>query len=84
MNMHSPAPQVKPENRADTSGERELLLTSLRAAAARQRLITNLLDVVGVSLRQKQLDCAGAMAWLREEGLLDLLPFGPDAQGASS
>jgi hypothetical protein len=64
MNMHSPAPQVKAEIRPDTSGERELMLTSIRAAAARQRLITNLLDTVGVTLREKRIDIAGAMAWL--------------------
>jgi hypothetical protein len=84
MNVHSPAPQVKPENRADTSGERELMLASIRTAAARQRLIVNNLDVVGVALRQKQVDCAGAMAWLKEEQLLDLLPFGPAPTGARS
>ncbi len=56
-----------------------MMLTSLRAAAARQRLITNLLDTVGVSLREKRIDIAGAMAWLKDEGLLDLLPFGPGA-----
>jgi hypothetical protein len=74
----TPAPAVKPEDREDTSRERDLMLTSIRTAAARQRLITNLFDTVGVALRQKQIDCTGAMAWLREEGLLDLLPsFGP-------
>ena len=77
MNMQSPAPQVKPENRVDSSGERELMLTSLRAAAARQRLITNTLDVVGIALREKRIDIAGALAWLQEEQLLDLLPFDP-------
>jgi hypothetical protein len=79
MNMHSPAPQVN-----DTSGERELLLTSLRYAAAQSRLITNSLDSVGVALRQKQIDCAGALAWLKDEDLLDWLPFGPAASGAST
>jgi hypothetical protein len=84
MNMHSPAPQVKPENRPDTSGERELALASIRAATARQRLITNLLDTIGVALREKRIDIAGAMEWLHEEGLLDLLPFGPQATRPST
>jgi hypothetical protein len=63
----------------DTSGERDLLLTALRVAATRTRLQTNVFDCVGVALRQKQVDCAGALAWLKDEGLLDHLPFGPGA-----
>ena len=31
------------------------------------------------ALRQKQVDCAGALAWLKDEGLLDHLPVGPEA-----
>jgi hypothetical protein len=78
-----PLPAVKPD-RADTSGERDLLLTSLRYAAAQSRLITNSFDSIGVALRQKQIDCAGALAWLKDEGLLEWLPLGPSAQGAST
>jgi hypothetical protein len=78
----TPTPAVKPFG--DTPGERDLLLTSLRAAAARSRLITNSLDSVGVALWQKQIDCAGALAWLHAEGLIDWLPFGPAASGAST
>lgn len=73
----TPALAVKPDDRQDTSGERDLMLTSLRVAATRSRLQTNIFDSIGVALRQKQIDCAGAMAWLTEEGLLDHLPFGP-------
>ena len=74
----TPAPAVKPDYREDTSGERDLVLSSLRVAATRSRLTTNILDSVGVALRQKQIDCTGALAWLRDEGLLDYLPpFGP-------
>jgi hypothetical protein len=78
--LSTPSSAVKP-NKADSSGERDLLLTSLRVAASRSRLITNLFDTVGVALRQKQIDCAGALAWLKDEGLLDHLPFGPGAAG---
>ncbi len=74
--LSTPSSAVKPVL-GDTPGERDLLLTSLRVAAARSRLITNLFDSVGVALRQKQIDCAGALAWLKDEGLLDHLPFGP-------
>ena len=34
---------------------------------------------VGIALRQKQVHCAGALAWLKDEGLLDHPPFGPGA-----
>lgn len=56
------------------------MLTSIRAATARQRLIANLLDTVGVTLRERRINIAEAMAWLKEEGLLDLLPFGPEVR----
>ena len=71
--VSQPLPAVKLE---DTSGERDLMLTALRVAATRTRLQTNVFDCIGVALRQKQVDCADALAWLREEGLLDHLPFG--------
>jgi hypothetical protein len=77
MHVSTPSTAVKRELREDTSGERDLILSSLRVAATRSRLQTNILDSVGVALRQKQIDCTGALAWLKEEGLLDCLPFGP-------
>lgn len=76
----SPAPQGKSD--VDTSGERDLVLSAIRVAATRSRLITNLLDLVGIALRQRQVDCAGALAWLKDEGILHLLPFGGDEPGA--
>lgn len=74
-----PQPSLQGKSQ-DTSGERDLVLSALRVAATRSRLITNIFDTVGVALRQKQIDCAGAMAWLQEEGLIHLLPFGPEVQ----
>lgn len=62
----------------DTSGERDLVLSALRVAATRSRLQTNIFDTIGVALRQKQVNCAGALAWLKDEGLLDHLPFGQE------
>jgi hypothetical protein len=79
INIAKPSPQGKPL-REDSSGERDLILSSLRVAATRSRLITNLFDSVGVALRQKQIDCAGALAWLKDEGLLDHLPFGAEVK----
>ncbi len=69
-------PSAPVKSKLDTSGERDLLLSGLRVAATRSRLQTNIFDVIGVALRQKQIDCAGAVSWLAEEGLLDQVPFG--------
>jgi hypothetical protein len=77
MHVSTPSTAVKREVREDTSGERDLILSSLRVAATRSRLQTNIFDSIGVALRQKQIDCSGALAWLKDEGLLDYLPFGP-------
>jgi hypothetical protein len=74
--VSQPSPQGK--SHVDSSGERDLVLSALRVAATRSRLITNIFDTVGVALRQKEIDCAGALAWLHEEGLLDHLPFGAE------
>jgi hypothetical protein len=71
--LPKPSPAVKHE---DTSGERDLVLSALKVAATRSRLQTNLFDTIGVALRQKQ--SAGALTWLRDEGLLDHLPFGQE------
>ena len=57
--VSTPASAVK-SSHEDTPGSRDLILSSLRVAATRSRLVTNILDSVGVALRQKQIDCAGA------------------------
>jgi hypothetical protein len=62
----------------DASSERELLLSALRVAALRSRVATNTFDTVGIALKGGAVDCAGALAWLKEEGLLDAVPFGPE------
>jgi hypothetical protein len=46
-------------------------------AAARSRLVTNLLETVGVSLRHKQVSTEAAMQWLRDEGVLHLIDLEP-------
>ena len=79
MNMPSALAGVKPLNE-DTPGERDLLLTALRAAAARSRLVTVELDSIGVSLRQKAINCAQALEWARDEDLLDWIHFGPEVK----
>ena len=62
-----------PVNRSAAETEarqfREALLNALRAASARTRLFTNIIDSVGTSLRHKQIDIEGAVAWLTDEGI---------------
>jgi hypothetical protein len=77
-NMTNALAAVK--SREDSPGERDLLLTALRAAAARSRLITNELDSIGVSLRQKVITCEQALEWLKDEGLLHWVHFGPEVK----
>ncbi|MFZ0988408.1 MAG: hypothetical protein WAN27_11820 [Xanthobacteraceae bacterium] len=72
-----PSPHGK--SHADTPGERDLLLSALRVAAARAKLEVNLFETVGISLRQKAIDCAGAIEWLKRENVLQRLQFGPEA-----
>ena len=65
------------KSKMDPAGERELLIHLLRTATARSRLITNVLETVGVSLRHRQVNTEEAMKWLNEEGVLDLIELGP-------
>jgi hypothetical protein len=78
LNVNSiPERNVRGKPAADTPGERDFLLNVLRTAAARTRLTTNAIDTIGTALRNKQIDCEGAMTWARDEGILDHLQFGP-------
>jgi hypothetical protein len=70
MSNQQPAP-VNP------AAEREYLMHALRTAAARSRLVTNVLDTVGVSLRHKKVTTDEAMKWLADEGVLDHVQIGP-------
>ena len=72
-----PEDAVRGNPAADTAGERDFLLNVLRTAAARTRLTTNAIETIGTALRNKQVDCEGAMAWAEEQGILDHLNFGP-------
>jgi hypothetical protein len=65
----------------DSAGERELLIHAGRTATARSRLVTNVLETVGVLLRHRAVTTEDAMKWLHEEGVLDHVQFGP--RGAS-
>jgi hypothetical protein len=74
MSIHESSQPSKPKGHA---GEREYLLSALRVATARSKLATNVFETVGVSLRHQKIDCDQALAWLRDEGLLDHIHFGP-------
>ena len=78
----NPASQVKPKM-GETNGDREYLLTVLRAATARARLISNTLDTIGAALRQRAVSVEEALQWARDEQIIDLLQFGPPSRGAS-
>lgn len=59
------------------AAEREYLIYALRTAAARARLVTNVLDTVGVSLRHKAIAPDDALKWLADEGVLCHVQIGP-------
>jgi hypothetical protein len=68
----------------ETNGDREYLMQVLRAATARSKLISNQLDTIGVALRQKAVTVEDALQWAIDDGIMDLLQFGPPSkQGAS-
>jgi len=54
----------------NAAGEREFLIHALRCSTARARLVVNVLETVGVSLRHKAVTTDQAMAWLAEENVL--------------
>ena len=62
----------------DTSGERDLVLSALRAATARARLAATEFDSIGISLRQKLITCEQALQWARDQGLIGWVRLGPE------
>jgi hypothetical protein len=78
----NPASQGKPKL-GESNGDREYLMQVLRAATARAKLISNILDTIGIALRQKACSVEDAMQWAHDEGIADFLQFGPPSkQGA--
>ena len=77
--LPSPTSQVKPVL-GETNGDREYLMQVLRAATARAKLISNTLDTIGIALRQRAVSVEDAMQWCMDEGILDLLQFGPPSK----
>jgi hypothetical protein len=72
----SPSPQGK--SNVDTSGERDLVISALRAATARARLAATEFDTIEISLRQKLITCEQALQWARDEGLIGWIRLGPE------
>jgi len=64
----------------DSSGERDLMLSALRTASARTKLATNVIETIGINLRQKAVNCEQAMAWLKDEDLLHWIDLGPEVK----
>jgi hypothetical protein len=83
LTMTSVAKALAPgKSNVDSSGERDLMLSALRVAAARSKLEVNLFESVAISLRQKAIDCAGALEWLKRENVLSRVQLGPKAGAA--
>jgi|GraSoiStandDraft_44_1057316.scaffolds.fasta_scaffold979206_1 hypothetical protein len=68
------------KSNVDSSGERDLLMSALRAATARVRLAANEFDTIGISLRQKLIACEQALQWARDEGLINWIRLGPEVR----
>ena len=65
---------------AETNGDKEYLLSVLRAASARAKLISTTVDTIGIALRQKSVTVADAMQWAADKDILPLLQFGPPSK----
>ena len=74
------AKALAPKSNTDTSGERDLLMSALRAATARARLAATEFDTIGISLRQKLITCDQALEWARDSGLINWIRLGPEVE----
>lgn len=76
MSLHEGAEPRKPVS-GSGGHDREMMLQAIRTAVSRSKLQTTTLETIGLSLRQNKIDCEQARKWLRSEGLLGFLNFGP-------
>ena len=60
---------------------REFLLTALRAATMRAKLMQADLETIGVALKGNLIGCDTAVAWIRDAGLLFMVGAIPDPIG---
>jgi hypothetical protein len=77
--LPSPASPGKPKL-SESNGDREYLMQVLRAATACVKLTSNTLDSIGVALRQRAISVEDALQWAIDEGIIDLLQFGPPSK----
>jgi hypothetical protein len=77
--LPDPASHGKPKL-GETNGDREYLMQVLRAATARSKLISNQLDSIGIAVRQRAISVEDALQWAIDEGIIDLLQFGPPSK----
>jgi len=77
--LATPSTAVK-SSHEDTPGERDLMLSSLRVAGARARLVAHQLDTIAASLRQKAVNCDQALAWASDEKVLHWIQLGPEVR----
>ena len=77
--LPNPASQGKP-SLGENNGDREYLMQVLRAATARAKLIANTLDTIGIALRRRAVSVEDAMLWSKDEGIIELLQFGPPSK----
>jgi hypothetical protein len=61
-------------------GQRDFMLSALRAASARARLAVNLFDTIGTALRHRMITEARAVEWLSDEGLIGEVEFRPELE----
>jgi hypothetical protein len=60
---------------------REFLLTALRAASVRAKLMDADITTIGVALKGNLIGCDTAVAWIRDSGLLGMVGAIPEAVG---
>jgi hypothetical protein len=63
------APSPMANSNMDNPSDREIMLSTLRVAAARAKYEANLFESVGILVRQKALTCAEAVERLKREGV---------------
>jgi hypothetical protein len=66
--------KTEPVRSGPAEDQSEFLLTCLRVASLRVKLIATELDSVGVALRHNFVSHDGAIEWLRDLDLLDHVP----------
>ena len=71
--LPKPAGEDNPKGKPDEL----LVLQALRVESIRAKLIGNIIDTIGTALKQGAVDVEGALAWAKDEGVLDALQLGP-------